>query len=405
MDKWHTYFDSLTHQGANWAAFAILVLVALFAWWLSKHVLSRFIRNLVSKTRIRFDDFLFSHKVFDRLYPLIPVLIIHAGRLFIPRYTLIVETGVNLLIVIILSRALTAFTRSLSDYYGTLPVSRLHPVKGYVQVVNLIIYIMATITVIGLLTGRSPWELIAGLGALTAVLLLIFRDTILGLVASVQIAGNDMVRVGDWIEMPRYGADGDVIDIALHTVKVRNWDKTITFIPTYKLIEDSFKNWRGMTQSGARRVKRALYVDMTSIRFLTKETLENLEKVELLREYIRERKREVSTDHPKENDPQTINKRRLTNVGTFRIYAENYLKNHPFIRQDLTCMVRQLKPGPEGLPLEVYAFANTTDWVNYEHIQANIFDHLLSVASFFNLNVFQKPGSHDLRALQFSSHV
>ena len=381
--------------------FIILTSVALLLYYVSRRFLLRMISALVRRTRIRFDDFLFDHHVFERLFPLIPVLIISAGRTLWPGRADVILLLANILIVIILSRSLTAFMRSLSDYYATLPAAKTHPIKGYVQVVNLVIYILAVLVTIGLLTGRSPWELIAGLGALTAVLLLIFRNTILGLVASVQIAGNDMIHVGDWVEMPKFGADGDVIDIALHTVQVQNWDKTISYIPTYKLIEESFKNWRGMADSGARRIKRSLVIDMNSIAFVTPEQLERFRDIHLLQDYIREKEREIEAWNAREREAgrHPLNQRRMTNVGTFRIYAERYVSARPDIRNDLTCMVRQLTPTPDGLPLEVYAFTATVEWIRYEHIQADIFDHLLSIADAFDLRIFQHPAGADFRLI------
>ncbi len=381
--------------------FMALVAVALLIYFISRRLLLRLFSSLVKRTRIKFDDFLFEHRVFERIFPLIPVLIISAGRALWPNRAEAIQLIANILIVIILSRTLTAFMRSLSDYYATLPAAKTHPIKGYVQVVNLVIYILAVLVAIGLLTGRSPWELIAGLGALTAVLLLIFRNTILGLVASVQIAGNDMIHVGDWVEMPKFGADGDVIDIALHTVQVQNWDKTISYIPTYKLIEESFKNWRGMADSGARRIKRSLVIDMNSIAFVTPEQLERFRDIHLLQDYIREKEREIEAWNAREREAgrHPLNQRRMTNVGTFRIYAERYVSTRADIRSDLTCMVRQLTPTTDGLPLEIYAFTNTVEWVPYEHIQADIFDHLLSIAGAFDLRIFQHPSGEDFRLL------
>lgn len=261
---------------------------------------------------------------------------------------------------------------------------------------------VAVIFIIALLTGESPWELLAGLGALTAVLLLIFRDTILSFVASLQIASNDLVHVGDWIEMPKYGADGDVIDIALHTIKVQNWDKTITVIPTYKLIEESFKNWRGMTAAGGRRIKRAIHIDLNTIEFCTDEMLDRFEKIRLIADYIQNKRTEISND-PKNKENENINKRRLTNIGTFRIYIEKYIQSHPKIHKDLTCMVRQLAPTAQGLPLEIYMFTNDTAWVNYEAIQSDIFDHILAIISEFGLRVYQQPAGHDMARIQVNS--
>jgi len=229
--------------------------------------------------------------------------------------------------------------------------------------------------------------------------MLVFKDTILSLVASVQLTTNDLIRVGDWIEMPQFGADGDVVDVQLHTIKVQNWDKTITTIPTHRLITDSFKNWRGMSQSGARRIKRALYVDVSSIRFQTQDEVEHFTRFALLKDYVRRKEQELAEYHESLETDSDVNRRRLTNIGTFRAYAYNYLKNHPKIHKEATLIVRQLGPGPEGLPLEIYCFTNTTEWAVYEDIQSDIFDHLLAIVPEFGLRVYQKPAGTDLANL------
>ena len=256
--------------------------------------------------------------------------------------------------------------------------------------------------IIAALLDRSPLLLLSGFGAMTAILLLVFRDTILSLVASVQLTAQDMVRVGDWIEMPQFGADGDVIDVQLHTVKVQNWDKTITTIPTHRLISDSFKNWRGMSESGGRRIKRAIHIDLGSVRFQTDEEIEHFRRFALLKGYVGDKLQELrdyNAGLPTEVDDE-VNRRRLTNIGTFRAYAFNYLKHHPKINQQMTLIVRQLAPGPEGLPLEIYCFTNTTAWADYEGIQSDIFDHLLAITPEFGLRLFQKPAGHDLQLLR-----
>jgi len=257
--------------------------------------------------------------------------------------------------------------------------------------------------VISTLTGKQPTLILGGFGAMTAILLLVFKDTILSLVASVQITQYDMIAVGDWIEMPKYGADGDVIDIALHTITIQNWDKTITTIPTHKFIEDSFKNWRGMSQSGGRRIKRALHLDVNSVQFLTEEEIARLSRFELLKDYFRDKLREIEAYNAEkaEGDPDLIpNSRQLTNVGTLRAYIVAYLRQHPKIHQDMTLIVRQLEPGPDGLPMEIYAFSNDTDWSNYEGLQGDIFDHIFAIVSEFGLRVFQKPSGKDLEGLR-----
>jgi len=267
--------------------------------------------------------------------------------------------------------------------------------------VRIFIFVFLGIIALATLMDRSPWLLLSGLGAMTAVLLLIFRDTILGLVASVQLSSNDMVRIGDWIEMPKYGADGDVVDVTLHTVKVRNWDKTITSIPAYQLISDSFKNWRGMSESGGRRIKRAIDIDMTSVRFCDAEMLARFEKFQLITNYVQQRRQEIA-DYNQAHSIDTsylINGRHMTNLGTFRAYLVAYLRSHPKIHQDMTFLIRQLPPTATGLPMEIYVFSNDQEWANYEAIQADIFDHVVSVVPLFDLRVFQSPSGYDFRGL------
>ena len=257
------------------------------------------------------------------------------------------------------------------------------------------------VMVIAAVLNKSPLLLLSGFGAMTAILLLVFRDTILSLVASVQLTAQDMVRVGDWIEMPQFGADGDVIDVQLHTVKVQNWDKTITTIPTHRLISESFRNWRGMSESGGRRIKRALYIDASSVRFQTPEEIEHFKRFALLRDYIEHKERDLADYNAGLPEPvdDEVNRRRLTNIGTFRAYILNYLKHRDDIRTDMTLLVRQLAPGPDGIPLQIYCFTATTAWADYEGIQSDIFDHLVAIVPEFGLKLFQEPAGSDMVGL------
>jgi miniconductance mechanosensitive channel len=297
--------------------------------------------------------------------------------------------------------AFNSFLNAVVDIYNTFEIAREKPIKGYVQISMIIISIFGGIFALSTLLNRSPWPLLSGLGAMTAILLLIFKDSILGLVASIQLSVNDMVRIGDWIEMPKFNADGDVIDVSLHTVKVRNWDKTITTIPAYALIADSFKNWRGMSESGGRRIKRAINIDMTSVKFCTPEMLDRYEKFQLLTDHVRSKRKEIvkyNAAHSIDTS-ELINGRNLTNIGTFRNYLVAYLRHHPKIHNDMTFLIRQLPPREHGLPIEVYVFSNDQAWANYEDIQADIFDHILAVLPEFDLRVFQQPSGSDVRAL------
>jgi len=402
----------LAEQIRNWlgeyAAFGnlfIFIFTVIFAglvYIIFKKIILKVATKLIHKTKVKFDDYILESKVFERLTLIIPVLIIYNTVYLFPEWQDFIDKFTGILIALIIARTLTSLLTGLTNYYSTLDIARTRPIKGYVQVVNLIIYLIAFIFIIGLITGESPWELLAGLGALTAVLLLIFRDTILSFVASLQIAGNDLVHVGDWISMPKFGADGDVIDIALHTIKIQNWDKTITVIPTYKIIDESFKNWRGMTAAGGRRIKRAVYIDLNSISFCTDEMLDHFENIKLIGEYVKNKRDELAgLNRDDASKPGTINQRRMTNVGTFRIYVETFIKSHPKVHKNLTCMVRQLAPGPHGVPLEIYLFTNDIEWINYEAIQADIFDHIFAVVPEFGLRMYQQPSGQDMSRIQF----
>ncbi len=373
---------------------------------IAKHLLVGSVRAFAKRSSQTWDDALVAHNVFGRLAQVLPALIVFVGVPFIPGLPDgIVQLMRNVAMgymVLMLTLALTATLGAANTIYAESPVAKDRPLKGFVQLVQIVVWVFGGVMIIAAVLDRSPLLLLSGFGAMTAILLLVFKDTILSLVASVQLSAQDMVRVGDWIEMPQFGADGDVVDVQLHTVKVQNWDKTITTIPTHRLITDSFKNWRGMSQSGARRIKRALYIDVTSIRFQSQDEVDHFKHFALLIDHIRNKEQEL-TDYNqglKTESDSEVNKRRITNIGTFRAYAYNYLKNHPDIHKDMTLIVRQLGPGPEGLPLEIYCFTNTTEWAVYEDIQSDIFDHLLAIIPEFGLRLFQKPAGSDLASLK-----
>ena len=381
---------------------AALLVFAVVIDLIVKHVVIRVVRAFAKRSSTTWDDALVAHNVFGRLVHVVPALIVFVGTPLIPDLP---EGGVQLIrnvamgyMVLMLTLALTAMLSAANTIYETTPVAKDRPLKGFVQLVQIVIWIFGGVMIISAVLDRSPLLLLSGFGAMTAILLLVFKDTILSLVASVQLTAQDMVRVGDWIEMPQFGADGDVVDVQLHTVKVQNWDKTITTIPTHRLITDSFRNWRGMSQSGTRRIKRSLHIDVSTIRMQTDEEIKHFTRFALLKDYIKNKEQELSDYNAglaTEVD-EAVNRRRLTNIGTFRAYAYNYLKNHPKIDKDATLMVRQLGPGPEGLPLEIYCFTNTTVWAVYEGIQSDIFDHLLAIVPEFGLRLYQKPAGSDL---------
>ena len=384
----------------------LLVVVALAADLVAKRQLVRLLRRLALRTRGTWDDALIEQRVFSRFAQCIPAAVVMVGAKWIPNIAdgvlRMIENAALAYLALMLTLALGATMSAANSIYEQYPIARNRPLKGYIQIAKIILYSIGAILVISALLDRSPLLLLGSFGALTAVLMLVFRDTILSLVASIQLIGNDMVRVGDWIEMPGCSADGDVIDVALHTVKVQNWDKTITTIPTHKLISESFRNWRGMSESGGRRIKRSLLLDQNSIRFLTDEETAKFERFALLENYITTKRQELSTDNTGLNDDEasTVNLRRLTNIGTFRAYIVSYLRGRADISDTMTFLVRQLPPGADGLPIEIYIFTNTTEWVSYEAIQADIFDHLLAIIPEFGLRVYQKPSGMDVRALE-----
>ena len=381
----------------------LLLLVAFLAHFLSRFVLQRVVHAFARRTHATWDDAFAEEKFFARVAQVVPALIVYTGIRFVAGVPDLLERLVGNLamawIVLMSALGISAALSAANRIYSVRPAARHRPIKGFVQLAKLIVFIVAAVLIVAALIDRSPALLLTGFGAMTAVLLLVFRDTILGLVASVQLTAQDMVRVGDWIEMPRYNADGDVIDVALHTVTVQNWDKTITTIPTHALISDSFTNWRGMYAAGGRRIKRSVFIDVESIRFLTREEIDRFRDFALLKDYIEGKQAELEA-HNKSialGAREAVNLRRLTNIGTFRAYVFNYVRSHPGINKELTLMVRQLAPGAEGLPLEIYAFTSDTAWEAYESVQGDIFDHVLAVTGEFGLHLFQNPTGQDIR--------
>ncbi|MGD2017369.1 MAG: mechanosensitive ion channel [Planctomycetota bacterium] len=389
------------------ASWTVLVVLAVLANLVARRIIVQGMRAVVSRTRSSWDDVLVEHHVFERLSHLAPALVVYVGAPVLLEdesealYLDYVRRVANVWMIIAGARTLHAFLDAMVRIGLQRESTRTKPVRSYAQVVQLLVWVSAGILSVAVLMQKSPTALLAGLGAMTAVLLLVFRDTILGFIASLRIEANEMLRVGDWVEMPKYGADGDVIEIGLHTVKVQNWDKTITTIPTHAFMSDSFKNWRGMTESGGRRIKRSLNLDMSSVRFLEPADLERLGRVQALRSYLDGRTEAVQRWN-QENDvdgSSPINGRRLTNLGTFRAYVEAYLQGLEPIRKDMTFLVRQLAPSATGIPIEIYVFSGEQRWVQYEGIMGDIFDHLLAVLDQFDLRVFQQPSGADLRTL------
>ena len=373
-----------------YVASLIAIFVAYVLFLITNQIILRSIAKIFRKTSTKFDDVLLEQKVFNKLPYLIPLIFLYSIRDIVPFFKL-VDRFIIALIALIILISLNALINAINDVYKKSRFSEKLNIKSYTQVVKLIINSVGIIITAALLAGKSPIYFLSGIGALTAVLILVFKDTILSLVSSVQISSNDLFKIGDWIEAPQFGADGNVIDIALHSVKVQNWDKTICVVPTNQLINSSFKNWRGMSESGGRRIKRSIKINMKSIKFCSNSMIEKFKTIYLLKDYIEEKLTEIN-DHnndKKLDETDIVNRRSLTNVGTFRAYIKFYLKNNAKIHNDMTFLVRQLAPQSDGLPIEIYVFSNDTNWVNYEAIQSDIFDHLLAILPEFELEVFQ----------------
>lgn len=387
---------------ANILAIAI---ISILADWIAKRIILQTIKHIVQRSKVTWDDIIFERKVFNRLSHLAPAIVIYyliaiafpdaSGWVaFIQKLTYIYMVLIGIFV-------LDSFINALHEIYNQSPISKDRPIKGYVQVVQIFIYFFGVITILAVLLGKSPGSLLAGLGALAAVLMLVFRDSILGLVAGIQLSLNKMVKIGDWISMPSHNADGNVTEITLNTVKVKNFDMTITTIPTYALVSESFSNWRGMMDSGGRRIKRSINIDLRTVKFCSEELLNKLQKIHHLSDYIANRRNEVSDYNQSQGVDQSImaNGRRLTNIGVFRRYIEEYLKSHPQINMEMTFLIRQLKPTETGVPIEIYVFSKEQRWVQYEGIQGDIFDHLLAAVNEFELKLFQNPSGNDFAQL------
>jgi len=401
--------ENISKVIADYSGFILVIAFALIIYWISRFIIVRWVHRMAARTSSNWDDIFVERKVFKRLAYLIPAVIIHAGTQYVipdyPNTMKVVQTLINAYIVTVATIVASSVLDASHDIYASYEISKSRPIKGFIQVAKIFLYIIYAIVMITVVFLRSKgFGWIAGLGAFSAILLLIFKDPILGFVGGIQLATNDMLRIGDWIEMPKYNADGTVIDIAITTVKVQNWDKTITTIPTYFLVSDSYKNWRGMEESGARRIRRHILIDLHSIKFCTPEMLERFSKYQYVADYVKSTQAELEAyNQERDLDPDImINGRRQTNVGVFRAYLTAYLKNNPYIRQDLTLMVRQLQPNEVGLPLEIYAFSKEQAWERIEAIQADIFDHVLAGITYFDLRLFQNPTGSDFRAINKS---
>lgn len=396
----------LNSQASHYINTILLLLVFFVLLYFTAFVLRRILMLVLIKTirrsKTRFDDFLIHNKVLKYLTYLIPLIIAkHSLPLIFtgfPQITHITVKMVDIALIIAFTLLLKSIFYTFKDVLHSRKRFTDKPLDSYFQVISIVLYIVCAILIFSELTGKEPYGLLTALGAASAIVILVFKDTILGFVASIQVSSNDMVRVGDWIEMPKYGADGSVLTINLSTVKVQNFDKTVTTIPTYALISDSFKNYRTMQKSGGRRIKRSLNIKMGSIRFLKEEEIEDLKRIKLLKSYIIERQKEIVNYNLNHVDDPTmlVNGRRMTNIGLFREYIKRYLLNNSNIHKQFHLMVRHMQPTEHGLPIEIYAFTNTVEWPKYEGIMADIFDHVLAVVPYFKLELFELPSAADI---------
>ncbi|TVT85724.1 mechanosensitive ion channel family protein [Pseudomonas sp. H3(2019)] len=385
-------------------ALMVLLVIALLLGRVARYVVLHTVKLLGRQPAMQWFNDLFQNKVFHRLAQMTPSLVIQFGLNLVPELSKTIQNFLgNVALsftILFLVLALSALLNALLDIYARTEHARTRSIKGYVQLAKMVLFVFGAIIIVATLIDRSPLLLLSGLGAMSAVILLVYKDTLLSFVASVQLTSNDMLRVGDWIEMPQVGADGDVVDITLHTVKVQNFDKTIVSIPTWRLMSESFKNWRGMQQSGGRRIKRSLFIDASGVRFIHDDEEQKLTQVRLLTDYISRKQAELKNWNEAQGNVSAMsaNRRRMTNIGTFRAYALAYLKSHPEIQPNMTCMVRQMQTTAQGIPLEIYCFTRTTAWADYERIQGDIFDYLLAVLPEFGLSLYQQPSGNDLRA-------
>ncbi|MBU2650767.1 MAG: mechanosensitive ion channel family protein [Bacteroidetes bacterium] len=386
-------------------AIAFILILAVISYYVTRIILFHTVYKVARRTKSEWDDILIRKKVFRRLAFLAPALVInYLSPILLGEYAFvarIIEIVTAIYMVVVTVRVFLSIADAFHDIYSIADTGKGKPIKGYVQVFKIVLYIISGIIIISILLGKQNFGWLAGLGAFSAVLMLIFKDPILGFVGGIQLSANNMVRLGDWIEMPKYGADGTVIDISLTTVKVQNWDKTITTIPTYTLVTDSFRNWRGMEESGGRRIKRSINIDMTSIKFCTPEMLERFSQFQHVAEYVRKTEKDIQ-EYNKRYDVDNsvlVNGRRQTNIGVFRAYLRGYLSRNPKINQKMTFLVRQLQPTDKGLPIEIYVFSKVQEWAKYEDLQSDIFDHVLAVIPFFELKVFQDPTGSDFQHL------
>lgn len=398
-DYWASHISQFT-------AFILLLVFSYLAYYITWKVFRKLLIPVFQRSKNQFDDLLVKHLFFRKIAYLVPAIILYnlsdKSLAIFPDYVYIFNAILEIFFVIISILIVDSVLSTINDFYERYDFAKDHPIKGLIQIVKIIIYFIGGLIILGNLVNKDLSSLIIGMGTVSAVLMLIFKDPILGFVGGLQLIFNKMLSIGDWITMQKFGADGIVLEINLTTVKVQNWDKTIVTIPTYSLISDSFQNWRGMEESGGRRIKRAVYIDMDSITFCTDDMLEKFKKIVVLKPYLEEKEKELATYNKKFNtNPESVvNGRRQTNIGVFRAYLKAYLHNRTDIHDDMTFLVRQLPTSEKGLPIEIYVFTKTTEWATYEDIQADIFDHILAVIPEFGLRVYQFPSDSGIKELR-----
>jgi miniconductance mechanosensitive channel len=377
----------------------ILLIIVFTVDFLIRKIIRSFFTKFANETKTNFDNLLLKNKVPRNMAHIIPLIIALQLSPIVfadfANFDTVIEKGLHLFAIVLILWLVRSILSTLKDYFKTLASLKDKPVDSYIQVFMIFAWVFGILAAFAILTGIKFIEFITTIGAASAVLILVFKDTILGFVASIQVSINDMVRIGDWVTFDKYAADGDVTEINLSTVKVQNFDLTITTIPTYALISDSFKNWRAMENSGGRRIKRALHIKLASIHYLSKTEVDALKKIQSITAYLETRQTDIDTYNTENNIDKALllNGRNLTNIGVFRKYAETYIENHSGINKDMLLMVRQLDPGTQGIPIEIYAFSKDKRWENYEYIMAEIFDHLIAAVPYFNLEIFELPSN------------
>jgi miniconductance mechanosensitive channel len=382
-----------------------IFILSYIVFLISRRIIVQILHEIAKRTETTWDDIMVERRVFHRLAYLAPAILIHSLMpsmlVNYETWTLLLQGALKIYMVLIIIIVLDAFFSSMIEIYQNYEISKFKPIKGYIQIMKIIIYLISGIIIISILIDKSPVYLLTGLGAISAVLMLIFKDTLLGFVASIQLSSNDMLRPGDWITINKYGADGTVVDINLTTVKIENFDKTITTVPTYSMISDAFQNWRGMQESGVRRIKRSVIINMNSVKFCTPEMLDAFKKIHLISEYITDTQVLLEENNAFNNidDSVVVNGRRQTNLGVFRAYLQAYLNNNENLSKENTIIVRQLQPTEKGLPIEIYAFSNILEWDKYEDLISDIFDHIYAVVPQFELQIFQNPSGSDFKSL------